>query len=193
MQKADSLAKTLILGKIEGRRGRGWQRMRWLNSITDSIDRSLSKFREILKGTVHGVSKSQTWLSNFEQINPRPEKNTKNKTKQTRMLVWNRDTIDATVCFYFFLLKPRTLLPPLKKKKVSVVESHSGLMEGCECSDPSSVVIVTHGKSGVHYTCQTPEVANCLHQHPLTWAWWERLTLLNYIFCLSALFCSSNL
>ena len=39
-------------------------------------------------------------------------------------------------------------------------------MEGCECSDLSSVVIVTHSKSGVHYTCQTPEVANCLHQHP---------------------------
>lgn len=61
-------------------------------------------------------------------------------------------------------------------------------MEGCECSDPSSVVIVTHGKSGVHYTCQTPEVANCLHQHPLTWAWWERLTLLNYIFVVSLIF-----
>lgn len=56
-------------------------------------------------------------------------------------------------------------------------------MQGCVCSDLSSVVIVTHGKSGVHYTCQTPEVANCLHQHPLTWSWWERLTLLNYIFC----------
>ena len=66
MRRADSLEKTLILGKTEGRRRRGWQRMRWLNSITGSIDMSLSKPQEMVedrgacRATVHGGAKSQT-------------------------------------------------------------------------------------------------------------------------------------
>ena len=64
MQRADSLEKTLMLGKIEGRRRRGEQRMRWLDGITDSVDMCLSKVREVVKGretchaVVHGVTKS---------------------------------------------------------------------------------------------------------------------------------------
>ena len=74
MRRADSLGKTVMLGKIEGKRRRGRQRMRWLDGITDSVDTSLSKHLEMVRDRKPGMlqsmgSQSQTWLSNWTTTN----------------------------------------------------------------------------------------------------------------------------
>ena len=101
MRRAESLVKTLMLGKIEGRRRRGWQRMRWLDGITDAMNMNLSKFKEILRAweaghaAVHGVMKSRTRLW---QLN----NNNDFKAEEVRCSMFTSD--GANYCLIFCVL-----------------------------------------------------------------------------------------
>ena len=111
MRRANSLEKTQMLGKLEGRRGREQQRTRWLAGITNSMDMSFSKLREMVKdrdawrAAVHGVSKSQTWLSDWTTMPLLKIPHGATKTQHSQINNFFLKTRE--IQNYFFILKWR--------------------------------------------------------------------------------------
>ena len=98
MWTADSLEKSLMLGKTEGRKRRGHQRIRWLDSITNAMNMNLSKLQEIVRdreawhATVHGVAKSQTWLNNNNKLIKHSNEKTQIDTKTRPIYILSKET-----------------------------------------------------------------------------------------------------
>ena len=172
MKRADSSEKTLMLGKIEGRRRRGQQRMRWLDGITDSMDMSLSKLRELVMdqeawcAAVHGVTKSRTQLSNWTELNWTEMPKTK----------WPWDSKPIPPQIPTFMPQKSTFLPNLrriftqyvsnswpglsKNMNESLIQSDSGLKGQRPSMAYVQIKKLQEKLSGMSYSCSVMKCQN---------------------------------
>ena len=160
MQRADSLEKTLMLGKIEGRKRKGWQRLRWLDGIIDSRGMSLGKLWEMVKdrgawhAAVHRAAKTQTQLSNSSELNWNKWKCGK---KQGRFIVWQLWRLETQNQSRRATVKVNRLAPSEPQKEKS---------SPCVFQPPEATTSL-----GSHPSSVTP--ASGLPPHPSWFSFWE--------------------
>ena len=160
MRRANSLERTLMLGNIEGRRRRAWQRMRCLDGITDLMDMSFIKLRRTVKDSkawhaaVHGVTKSQTRLSDWQQ---QQERSKRRVSDEYPLYFWPQCSESTEACWALWW--PKEFVPCLKNPQQSSVQ-FSSIGQSC----PTLCNSMDCGTPGLPVHCQLPEFSQT-HVH----------------------------